>query len=58
VTGALAAEPALRGGEISVDAYDGEVTLFGKVVPAEQARRAVAVAGSVFGVESVKADLQ
>jgi outer membrane protein TolC len=58
VKGALAAEPMLRGAEIEVDAYKGEVTLMGKTALPEQAAKAAATAQKVFGVESVKTDLR
>jgi osmotically-inducible protein OsmY len=58
VKGAFAAEPALRGAEIEVQAYKGEVTLMGKTASPEQAAKAVATAQNVFGVESVKEELR
>jgi osmotically-inducible protein OsmY len=58
VKGAFAAEPALRGAGIEVEAYKGEVTLMGETASPEQAAKAVATAQKVFGVESVKAELR
>lgn len=58
VKGAFAAEPALRGADIEVEAYKGEVKLMGKAASPEQANKAVATARSVFGVESVEAELR
>lgn len=54
VKGALAAEPALRGADIVVDAYKLQVSLQGKGASAEQMARARAVTRDVPGVKSVE----
>ena len=58
VRGALAQAPALRAAAIEVDAYKGAVTLRGRAGSPAQAQAAVETARSVFGVESVAAELR
>lgn len=58
VRGALAHVPALRGADIEVDVYKGEVTLRGRILSGEQTSIAVETARSVFGVEAVTEKLQ
>lgn len=54
VRGALAAEPALRGAEITVDAYKMQVHLQGRGASADQMAKALAVARDVPGVKSAE----
>ena len=54
VRGALAADPALRGADIAVDAYKLQVSLQGKGASADQMAKALAVARDVPGVKSAE----
>jgi hyperosmotically inducible protein len=58
VKAAIAAEPALKGGEIQVDTKQGVVQLSGYVSSAEDVATAAAVARTVKGVQSVRNDLR
>ncbi|WP_306805833.1 BON domain-containing protein [Caballeronia sp. BR00000012568055] len=57
VKSALAADPALRPLPMSVATYRGVVQLSGYVDSTDQIQRAIAVARSVAGVQSVNNDL-
>jgi hypothetical protein len=54
VKGVLAADAALRGADIAVDAYKMQVTLQGKGVPTQQMSKAQALTRDVPGVKSVE----
>lgn len=54
VKGALAAEPALRGADIVVDAYKMQVSLQGRGASGDQMAKALAVARGVPGVKSAQ----
>lgn len=54
VRDALAADPSLRGYDITVNASGGTVTLLGTVGSAAERDRATAVAGGVAGVSQVE----
>ncbi len=55
---AIFSDSELKVMEISVETFRGEVQLSGFVSSEEAAARAVAVAGNVNGVKSVKNDMQ
>ena len=53
VINALAADPALRGADLSVDVKEGQVTMTGTAADATQARHAAGVAMGIAGVPHV-----
>ena len=55
---ALLADEGLKGNQVKVETYRGVVQLSGFVDTPDQARRAVAAAQNVSGVQSVKNDIR
>ena len=58
VKAAILEEPTLKSAEINVETFKGVVQLSGFVSSREAERTAVAVAGKVGGVKSVKNDMR
>lgn len=58
VKAAIFEEPTLKSSEINVETFKGKVQLSGFVNSAQDVNKAVAVARTVKGVESVKNDMR